>query len=242
MWPDRPSPIKLIKKKYKRILKPKVHELPGAMVEKRHKRSWTMYCILKNPKWKNVITSDESWFYLKNHNGKTKCQYISKSSSRRQCELLTENAHPKRLMVWMGISYDGVTKVQFIESGAKINSNYYQEKILKPFLYKDASKLYPNNDFIFHQDSSPSHPSKSTIEFLWNQKVKFFWLHQWLPNFPDAAPCDYFFWNYLKIKINKRKPNSLKDVKKFLVSKSKKIPLEMIRWALKSWPKRCRQI
>lgn len=136
------------------------------MVEKRHKRSWTMYCILKNPKRKNVITSDESWFYLKNHNGKTKCQYISKSSSRRQCELLIENAHPKGLMVWMGISYNGVTKVQFIESGAKINSNYYQEKILKPFLNKDASKLYPNNDFIFHQDSAPSHASKSTIEFL----------------------------------------------------------------------------
>lgn len=31
-------------------------------------------------------------------------------------------------------------------------------------------------------------------------------------------------------------------LKKFLVSEAKKIPLEIIRRALKSWPKRCRLI
>ena len=65
-------------------------------------------------------------------------------------------------MMWMGISYNGVTKAGFVEPRAKINSNYYQEKSLKRFLKEDALKLYPNSDFVFLKDSARSNTLKST--------------------------------------------------------------------------------
>ncbi|GBM65708.1 hypothetical protein AVEN_151271-1 [Araneus ventricosus] len=65
---------------------------------------------------------------------------------------------------------------------------------------------------------------------------------QWMPNSPDAAPCDYFLWGYLKNKLNKRRVSTLRCLQKAIREEVKKIHQEMILKALKSWPKRCKQI
>jgi hypothetical protein len=50
-------------------------------------------------------------------------------------------------MVWGGICSKGKTKLRIVEKGAKINSVFYIENILKPFLAKDILRLYPKNDY-----------------------------------------------------------------------------------------------
>ncbi|GBM41386.1 hypothetical protein AVEN_62680-1 [Araneus ventricosus] len=65
--------------------------------------------------------------------------------------------HPKGVIICMGISTNGVTKPRFVQPGAKINSEYYIQKILKPFLKDDYYRLYPNGDAVFHQVSVPHH-------------------------------------------------------------------------------------
>ncbi|GBN88783.1 hypothetical protein AVEN_187676-1 [Araneus ventricosus] len=77
-------------------------------------------------------------------------------------------------------------------------------------LYK-LSRLYPNDDAVFHQDSAPSHASNVTQKFLTDQQVQFLRPQQWMPNSPDAAPCDYFLWGHLKNKLNKRRVSTLKS-------------------------------
>ena len=75
--------------------------------------------------------------------------------------------------MWGGISYNGKTRLRFIKPGVKINAAEYQKKILAPFLAKDVPKLYSDGDFIFQQDSAPSHSARSTIKFLSDRKIKF---------------------------------------------------------------------
>ncbi|GBM29250.1 hypothetical protein AVEN_155209-1 [Araneus ventricosus] len=140
------------------------------------------------------------------------------------------------------ISTNGVTKPRFVKTGAKLNSEYRIQKILKPFLKDDCCRLYPNDDIVFHQDSSPSQASRVTQKFLTDQQVQFLRPQQWMPNSPDAAPCDYFPWGHLKNKLNKRGVPTLRGLQKANREEVKKIPQEMILRALKSWPKRCRQI
>ena len=41
--------------------------------------------------------------------------------------------HSKGFMVWAAISFNGKTSLHFIEPGAKINSQYYIDHVLKPF-------------------------------------------------------------------------------------------------------------
>jgi hypothetical protein len=150
-------------------------------------------------------------------------------------------AHPKGIMVWLAISANGVTKPFFVEPGAKINWKYYINKVLRPFL-KEAKRLYPDNNFVFHQDSAPSHTAKTTLEFLKYNKMVFLTPLQWIPSSPDAAPCDYSLWGYLKSRLNKRKITTIKGLKKAIQEEVKKIPQEMINRALKAWSKRYRQI
>jgi hypothetical protein len=228
--------------KLKKVKKPKGQVLTPAAIEKRRKRSWPMYLRLRGQRWKKVVTTDEAWFYLVNKDRKTRVQYISRDQNRSVCETFTHESYPKGVMVWMGISANGCTKVRFVKSGAKVNSNYYIKNILQPFLKEDAPILYPNGDYLFQQDSAPSHRSKKTIKFLNDNKVPFITPLQWLPNSPDAAPLDFFFWGYLKWRINQRKPKTLKGLKRIIKEEVKKVPQNMIDKALKSWSRRCRQI
>ena len=65
---------------------------------------------------------------------------------------------------------------------------------------------------------------------------------EWLASSPDAAPCDFFWWGYLKFRVNKRQPKTLNGLKKVIIEECKKVPQAIINKALLSWPKRLRQI
>ena len=77
-------------------------------------------------------------------------------------------------MVWSGVSTRGKTTLRFVQPGAKINSNYYINDILQPFLQRDVPRLFPKKEklrWFLHQDSAPSHTSKQTIEYLNKCKI-----------------------------------------------------------------------
>ncbi len=231
---------KVLKKKLKK--KPKGQVLTKSTIEKRHKRSWPLYLRLRGQRWTKVITSDEAWFYLSDTNQKTKVQYMSRGQKRSEMEVFTKASHPKGVMVWLGISAKGCTQPRFVTPGAKVNSDFYIKEILTPFIKKDIPKLYPNLDFLFHQDSAPSHVSKKTLKFLEDNEISFITPLQWFPNSPDAAPCDYFLWGYLKNRIRRRKVRTIQGLKKAIREEVKKIPQNLIDKALKAWSRRCRQI
>lgn len=141
----------------KLVKKPKCHALSPKTIEKRWRRSWPLYRRLRCQRWKKVITSDEALFHLSVTNGKTKCQYKTRGENNSKLEVYPKVQFPIGVMVWLGISANGCTAVRFVKPGAKINSDYYINKVLKPFIRRDIPKLYPNGDYLFHQDSAPSH-------------------------------------------------------------------------------------
>ncbi|GBO03682.1 hypothetical protein AVEN_112016-1 [Araneus ventricosus] len=124
-------------------------------------------------RWRKFITTDEAWIYLSDTNAKSKVQYHSRDRNRRDLTPSTTVSYPKGVIFWMGISVNGVTKPRFVKPGAKINSEYYIQNILKPFLKDDHCRLNPNGDAVFHQDSTPSHAFRVTQKFLTDQQVQF---------------------------------------------------------------------
>lgn len=144
-------------------------------------------------------------------------------------------------MVWAGVSFRGKTRLFFIEPGAKINSEYYCTNVLKPFLARDAKRLYPEGGFVFHQDSAPSHVSKATKMYM-EGKMTYIDKEEWLPKSPDVAPMDYCIWGYLKRQLWNKTVEDMATLKKALKSAWRKLPQDLINRALKAWPKRLRQI
>ena len=124
-------------------------------------------------------------------------QYISIEKTQKDEALQAHISHLKDIMVWIGISHHSCTRPIFVESGAKINGTYSQEKILKKII-PEMKCLYPEKRPMFHQDSAPSHADESTINWLRRNKIKFVHPNNWLPPSLDVATCDYFLWGYLK--------------------------------------------
>ena len=61
---------------------------------------------------------------------------------------------------------------------------------------------YPNNNFIFTQDSAPSHSAKFVQNFLREEsKSRFFANMEGPPSSPDCNPLDCYFRNRVKEKI-----------------------------------------
>ncbi|GFV51468.1 uncharacterized protein TNCV_844071 [Trichonephila clavipes] len=128
-------------------------------VEKRRKRSKPLYLILRKSRYKTWITPDEALFHLSFTTGKTKTQYITSKKHRKDAAVLKNRAV-------MCYSMDGnvlsrLTKQFFVEPSFKIDTKYYQNKVLK-HLIKKIKRLYPKENFVFHQDSALSHTAKST--------------------------------------------------------------------------------
>lgn len=226
--------------KVRRVKKPKGHFLTDEKKEKRRVRAWPFYLELKCEQWKNVITSDEAWFYLSPETGQTEHQYLLPDQTIKDCEVRTHQAHQKGVMVWAAISYRGSMGPIFVEPGAKINQDYYIEAILTPMI-KWYWKLYPDGDGVFHQDSAPAHTGQKTLAFLRSNNIKFITPDRWLPNSPDLAPCDFFLWSYLKTQVNKRKVTTIGGLQRVIKEELQKIPQDTINRALESWPRRVRQ-
>ena len=141
-------------------------------------------------------------------------------------------------MVWVAMSGDGhIFKPIFVKPGVKINHRYYIDRVLKPFV-KEAKKFYGKRKWTFQQDSAPAHRDRRTQAFLKCNKIKFLSPLEWMPNSPDAAPCDYWLWGYLKSRLNSKHVNTLSQLKRAITRELKNIPEEMVIKAMSRWPKR----
>ncbi|CAF1558888.1 unnamed protein product [Rotaria sordida] len=182
--------------------KQKVQKLTSSNVMKRGQRSFKLYRRLARGRYKNFITTDETWFYLDETSRRRKVCYIKKTDPDYDRMIIQQNtSRPKGFMVWGGVSSQGKTTLRFVTPGTKVNSNYYINNVLKPFLTKDVPRLFRKGKklkWIFHQDSAPSHTAKETIKFLEQNKIHYITPQEWMPASPDAAPMDYSIWGHLK--------------------------------------------
>ena len=229
-----------LKKKNKNF----VHRLSDQNIENRRRRSLKLYKILNNQKWRKMVTTDEAWFYVNDFDGKRKIQYVSRDSTQARINLTIcrKERFSAGFMVWAGISARGKTSLHFVSPGAKIDSKYYIDNVLKKFISRDLQRLYPDGKFTLHQDSAPSHRSKMTLEFLKSSKINFITPEEWIPKSPDAAPMDYFVWGFLKNRLRKKNIKDTADLKRQLKREWKSLPQELIDRALESWPKRVYKI
>lgn len=211
----------------------KVQKLTPLNVEKRRQRAFRLYRQLANHRYKNFVTTDESWFYLDGTEGKRKVCYVKKTDPDYKRMIIQQDSwRPKGFMVWAGISSRAKTSIRFVDPGVKINSDYYINHILKPFLSDDVPRLFLNREkkrMIYHHNSAPSHTSKKTITFMNDSKINYVKPEQWMPKSPDAAPMDYAVWGYLKQRLNKQNIENLDELKKkFNVSRERSIKLILI--------------
>ena len=87
------------------------------------------------------------------------------------------------------------------EIGIKVNKENYCKPLRKE-LFPANKNLVKPHDWIFVQDSAPSHRSillqdflEKTFECCFNECV------EWPPSSPDVNPLYYFFWDLAKTNV-----------------------------------------
>ena len=137
-------------------------------------------------------------------NNQNNCVYFSGSKNDINPNSLFHegNKFTKKVTGSSVVSWNGISKPFFVgESNLKSNSRSHLEH-LRNDLIPAIKELYPNNTFIFIQDSAPSHRAKIVQTFLQQElKCRFVANMEWPPSSPDCNPSDYYLWNEVKEKI-----------------------------------------
>ena len=103
----------------KKRIKRKVHQLTADNIAKRKSRSWKLYLKLNNGRWKNFITTDESWLSIYLIAMEKEEYNVSMNEKNPEVEVFERREqHAKGFMLWAGISLNGKTDLDFVEPGA----------------------------------------------------------------------------------------------------------------------------
>ena len=88
----------------------------------------------------------------------------NKKSAVDPRHLMRERQHfSKSVMVSLGVSKMGKTKLAFVEPGAKINSEYYCKNLLAGNLLRDIRDVCGRHNWVLQQDGAPSHTAAKQL-------------------------------------------------------------------------------
>jgi transposase len=188
----------------------------------------------------HIVFSDEKVFTIEqvfNHQN-DRIWASSASAIPPAARMVTHSQSPPSLMVWAAVTADGRTPLVFLPPKVKINALLYQSLILDAVLLPWARSHFINRQWVFLQDSAPSHRAKSTIQWLHEHNVQFITPQQWPPYSPDLNVMDYCVWGILESRVCTQRHASLASLKHTLQREWELLPEEMLRAAVSSFTAR----
>ena len=195
---------------------------------------------------KRIVFTDEKDFTLEIPlNSKNDVVYGRKKSEIPISRLYhEENRFSKKVMVSAGVSWNGKTRIHFIDTKtSKVNAERYLD-LIKDKLLPDCRVLHPDRNFIFQQDGATSHTAKITQTFLSKKKINFIKKDEWPPESPDLNPMDYAIWPALRdlVYFERTTPFTENELKQKIAESWNKLTIKAIRKSISSWKKRLRAV
>jgi hypothetical protein len=150
-----------------------------------------------------IITGDETWVY--GYDPETKLQssqWRSPSSPRPKKARQVRSNVKTMLMVFFDIQ--GLVHCEFVPAGQTVNQHYYKEVLLRlrEKVRRQRSQLFQSGRWLLHHDNAPAHTALSIQEFLAEKKIP---VVPHPPYSPDLAPCDFFLFPRIKMKLKGRR-------------------------------------
>ncbi|VDO77952.1 unnamed protein product [Heligmosomoides polygyrus] len=163
----------------------------------------------------NVIWTDEKISAIEvAHNSQSQRQLLPPSRNRSpERRVLHRTLFPKTVMAWAGITLDKKTPLVFVDRSVKINTEVYQEKILRHVLLPWDAENFVSGQCLLQQDWAPAHSARSTLAFCESQFPDYWTKDFWPPNSPDLNPMDFAVWGYLQQKVSSKSDQSLNALK-----------------------------
>ncbi|KAF2354158.1 Transposase Tc1-like [Trinorchestia longiramus] len=190
------------------------------LLQKRHKNARLMYAYdhLNKPAafWNSGLWSDETKIELFGRNSTNYVWRQQNEDYKRKCTIPTVRFGGGSIKVWGCFSSPGVGKLHIIEG--TMNGRKYRE-ILGEQLLPSARLLKLKRGWKFQQDNDPKHTANKTKEWVMMKKIN---ILEWPSQSPDMNPIENL-WRELKLKIQKRGPNNITELKEICIEEWNKI-------------------
>jgi len=105
----------------------------------------------------------------------------------------------------------GTVHKEFAPTGQTVNSGFYCEVLrrLREKVRRHRPQLWRELTWLLHHDNAPSHTAVLIHQFLVKNKVAV------IPHplySPDLAPCDFFLFPKMKLKLKGRRFNTTEEI------------------------------
>jgi hypothetical protein len=210
------------------------HLISDATKQKRMERCQKLLNRLKAGTLVSPVFCDEKIFTVEAVRNQQNDRFLSPGPS--SCvPSVSRCQHPASVMVWAAVSKEGKSPLVFVSPGAKVNTTYYVDCILKQGLLPWAKALYGRKAWTFVQDGAPSHTSKITQKFCLDNFPAFLTKLDWPPSSPDLNPLDYCLWSVLEEKACRDPHPNLEALKRSLTKVWEEIPQKTVRAAVNAF-------
>ena len=206
----------------------RIPHLPLTQNHKIKRINFSNEFLQSNISHRNVIFSDEKWFYKDSLNSN-----VWKLSGYYYPQIYkTIHQKPLKVLIWGGIGYNYKTKLIFINE--TINSEtYIEDIILSSDFAREAYLHFGENQWVFQQDNAPPHVSSYTIDWLDSLNIPF--IENWPPVSPDLSPIETI-WAIMSIRVEKLKPKNLIDLKNCIEQVWSNLSFETINKLIDEFP------
>ena len=100
---------------------------------------------------------------------------------------------------------------EFVPTGETVNSGFYCEVLrrLREKVRRYRPQLWREQTWLLHHDNAPSQTAVLTDQFLMKNKIA---VIPYQPYSPDLAPCDFFLFPKMKLKLKGRRFDTIEDI------------------------------
>ena len=198
--------------------------------------------------FKNVIWSDESIFEIQHTPNRQNDRVWAKS--RDEVPPVETIKHPAKLMVWGGMTAQGLTELHVVPKNQTVNTAYYVSEILEGSLLPAVNRKSSNggvtekkivdrrSEGIFMQDGALAHTAKRTQEWCAEHLPGFWGKGGWSGNSPDLNPIENV-WAIMKESLDQQEPaTNLGQLERRLKKAWRDISADTLRRLVASMPSR----
>ena len=211
------------------------HELTVEQKEERVQRSIEILEILKKAAKKNfinIMTGDESWFYLKYESS-----FMYSSSPEKVPHRTSMTISSEKFMVTMFFNGNSLLCCDILPKGHKYNQRYFIDHII-PEIQLNTDEIEDEPDLenmMIHMDNCRVHKGKLVTKKLKDLKVKSV-PHP--PYSPDISPCDFWLFGRMKQYLADKEIKDEYDLKTCILSCWETVSFDELQNVFVEWIER----
>jgi len=134
------------------------------------------------------------------------------------------------------IDQEGIVHREFVPPGMTVNADFYCDVLrrLRENMPHKRPQKWQNQKLIIHHDNAPAHRSFKISQFLAKNSMT---VVPHPPYSPDLAPCDFFLFPKLKLRMKGRRLDTIEEIQEESQQVLDTVPKRVFQECFQAWQK-----